>query len=43
MWEGISGKRVVVTAGNAGIGWSISETFLEAGAHVHICGLERLS
>lgn len=40
MWEGISGKRVVVTAGNAGIGWSIAETFLEAGAHVHICGLD---
>lgn len=40
MWEGISGKRVVVTAGSAGIGWAIAEAFLESGAHVYICGLE---
>lgn len=40
MWEEVSGKRVVVTAGNAGIGWAIAEAFLQAGAHVHICDLD---
>jgi NAD(P)-dependent dehydrogenase (short-subunit alcohol dehydrogenase family) len=40
MWEGISGKRVVVTAGSAGIGWAITRAFVEAGAHTHICGLD---
>jgi NAD(P)-dependent dehydrogenase (short-subunit alcohol dehydrogenase family) len=30
-------RRVVVTAGAQGIGLAISETFVAAGAHVHLC------
>jgi NAD(P)-dependent dehydrogenase (short-subunit alcohol dehydrogenase family) len=33
----LSGKRVVVTAGAAGIGRVIAEAFLHSGAHVHVC------
>jgi NAD(P)-dependent dehydrogenase (short-subunit alcohol dehydrogenase family) len=33
----LSGKRVVVTAGAAGIGRVIAEGFLHAGARVHVC------
>lgn len=31
------GLRVLVTAGGAGIGRTIADAFLEAGAHVHVC------
>ena len=34
-WQGM---RVIVTAASAGIGWTITEAFLEHGARVHICG-----
>lgn len=34
---GMKGKRVVVTAGAQGIGLAITETFVAAGAQVHIC------
>ena len=34
---GMSGKRVVVTAGAQGIGLAITEAFVAAGAQVHIC------
>ena len=34
---GMKGKRVVVTAGAQGIGFAITETFVAAGAQVHIC------
>jgi NAD(P)-dependent dehydrogenase (short-subunit alcohol dehydrogenase family) len=35
----LSGKRVVVTAGAAGIGRVIAEGFLAAGARVHVCDM----
>jgi NAD(P)-dependent dehydrogenase (short-subunit alcohol dehydrogenase family) len=34
------GLRVIVTAGGAGIGRVIAETFLDAGARVHVCDVE---
>ena len=34
---GMSGKRIVVTAGAQGIGLAITEAFVAAGAQVHIC------
>jgi NAD(P)-dependent dehydrogenase (short-subunit alcohol dehydrogenase family) len=37
MDKSISGKRVIVTAGAAGIGRRIAERFAEQGAQVHIC------
>ena len=37
---GLHGKRIVVTAGAAGIGRSIAEAFLEAGARVHVCDVD---
>jgi NAD(P)-dependent dehydrogenase (short-subunit alcohol dehydrogenase family) len=44
---GLSGMRVLVTAGAAGIGLATSEAFLREGARVHVCdvdqaGLDRL-
>lgn len=35
----LNGSRVLVTGGAAGIGLTIAETFLQAGARVHICDL----
>ncbi len=35
----LSGKRVLVTAGASGIGRSIAEAFLSAGARVHVCDI----
>jgi NAD(P)-dependent dehydrogenase (short-subunit alcohol dehydrogenase family) len=35
------GQRVLVTAGAAGIGRAIARTFLEHGARVHICDVDR--
>lgn len=37
MENSINGKRVIVTAGAAGIGRRIAERFAEQGARVHIC------
>src|SRR5260221_539703 len=34
-----TGLRVLVTAGAAGIGRAIAETFLDHGARVHICDI----
>ena len=36
----LEGKRVLVTAGAAGIGRAIAQTFLEHGARVHICDVD---
>jgi len=36
----IDGLRVLVTAGAAGIGRTIAETFLDQGARVHICDID---
>jgi NAD(P)-dependent dehydrogenase (short-subunit alcohol dehydrogenase family) len=36
-----NGLRVLVTAGASGIGFVISRTFLEHGARVHICDIDR--
>lgn len=37
----LSGKRVVVTAGAAGIGRVIAEGYLAAGAKVHVCDVDK--
>jgi NAD(P)-dependent dehydrogenase (short-subunit alcohol dehydrogenase family) len=37
MEKSIAGKRVIVTAGAAGIGRRIAERFAAEGARVHIC------
>ena len=34
------GKRVLITAGAAGIGRVTAQTFLDAGARVHVCDVE---
>ena len=36
----IEGKRVIVTAGAAGMGRTIAGAFIEAGASVHICDVD---
>src|SRR5512146_111560 len=36
----LEGKRALVTAGAAGIGRAIAQTFLEHGARVHICDVD---
>jgi NAD(P)-dependent dehydrogenase (short-subunit alcohol dehydrogenase family) len=36
----MNGRRVVVTAGAQGIGRAIAETFVAAGAEVHICDID---
>jgi NAD(P)-dependent dehydrogenase (short-subunit alcohol dehydrogenase family) len=38
--EGIAGKRVIVTAAARGIGRVVAESFVQAGALVHICDVE---
>ncbi len=43
MVRGIENKRVVVTAGAAGIGRAIAEGFHQAGARVHVCDLDESS
>ncbi len=40
MVQGIENKRVVVTAGAAGIGRAIAEAFQQAGARVHVCDVD---
>ena len=37
------GMRVLVTAGAAGIGRTIAATFLEHGARVHVCDVDRVA
>ncbi len=39
----LENKRVVITAGAAGIGRTVAERFLEAGARVHICDTDQVS
>lgn len=41
MNTGMQGKRVVVTAGAAGIGMAITQAFVAAGAQVHICDIDQ--
>jgi NAD(P)-dependent dehydrogenase (short-subunit alcohol dehydrogenase family) len=38
--RGIAGKRVLVTAGGAGIGGAIAAAFLSGGARVWICDID---
>lgn len=40
MVRGLENKRVVVTAGAAGIGRAIAEGFYRAGARVHVCDVD---
>ncbi len=40
MVRGLENKRVVVTAGAAGIGRAIAEAFYQAGARVHVCDVD---
>ncbi len=42
MVEGIENKRVVVTAGAAGIGRAIAHAFRAAGARVHVCDTDEV-
>ena len=37
------GLRVLVTAGASGIGAAIARAFHEAGAHVHVCDIDRMA
>jgi NAD(P)-dependent dehydrogenase (short-subunit alcohol dehydrogenase family) len=39
----LPGLRVLVTAGASGIGARIARTFLEAGARVHVCDIDRVA
>jgi hypothetical protein len=41
MQTSLEGKRVLVTAGAAGIGRAIAQTFLEHGARVHVCDIDQ--
>ena len=36
-----AGLRVLVTAGASGIGAAVARAFCEAGAHVHVCDIDR--
>ncbi len=38
--RGLSGKRVLITAGGAGIGRRTAEAFVDAGARVHLCDID---
>lgn len=40
MGNTLTGKRAIVTAGTGGIGRAIAETFMTAGAKVHICDVD---
>ncbi len=40
MSDSFDGKRVVVTAGGAGIGKAIAQAFLDASARVHVCDID---
>ncbi len=40
MGSGFSGKRVIVTAGAAGLGLAIARAFSDAGARVHVCDVD---
>lgn len=37
----VPGLRVLITAGGSGIGAAIARAFAEAGAHVHVCDIDR--
>jgi len=37
---GLSGSRVVITGAATGIGRTVAERFVEAGAGVHICDID---
>ena len=43
MVRGLENKRIVVTAGAAGIGRAIAEGFHRAGARVHVCDVDESS
>jgi NAD(P)-dependent dehydrogenase (short-subunit alcohol dehydrogenase family) len=43
MQTSAQGKRVLVTAGAAGIGRAIANTFLEHGARVHVCDVDEVA
>jgi NAD(P)-dependent dehydrogenase (short-subunit alcohol dehydrogenase family) len=38
--RGLTGKRVIVTGGTAGIGKATAKRFLEEGCHVFVCGID---
>lgn len=37
----LSGRRVIITAGAAGIGAALADTFADRGAHVHVCDVDQ--
>ena len=40
MDQGLNNKRVIITAGAAGLGRAIAEAFVAAGARVHVCDVD---
>ena len=39
----LKNKRIVISAGGSGIGWSSAKIFLEKGATVYLCDINAVS